>query len=102
MFVGMCVTLNEEVTSKWYKKAATDDVPLAPSTPYVVELVQFDFQQRHPGPAKESPLVYRVNREGSTKCPHRGWLCIAPRVVIHKSYYSAENIVNQLRTSENI
>ena len=36
------------------------------------------------------------------KCPHRGWLCIAQGVVIHKSYNPAENIGKQLRTSENI
>ena len=51
-------------------------------------LVQFDFQlclQKHPGPAKDSPL----HRESSMKrlhrgwlCLHRGWLCIAQGVVI--------------------
>ena len=43
MFVGMCVTLNEEVTSKGYRKAATDGFPMAPSTPYVVELGSIRF-----------------------------------------------------------
>ena len=56
-------------------------------------LVQFDFQQKHPGLFKDSPL----HRESSTKrlhrggkmlrhrgclCLHRGWLCIAQGVVI--------------------
>ena len=38
-------------------------------------LVQFDFQQKHPDPAKDSPL----HRGSSTKCAYRGWLCIAQR-----------------------
>ena len=43
MFVGMCVILNEEVTSKGYRKAATDGFPMAPSTPYVVEFGSIRF-----------------------------------------------------------
>ena len=53
-----------------------------------LNLVQFDFQlclQKHPGPAKDSPL----HRESSMKwlhrgclCLHRGWLCFAQGVVI--------------------
>ena len=35
------------------------------------------------------------------KCLHRGWLCIAQGVVMHKSYNQAENIRKQQRTSEN-
>ena len=56
-------------------------------------LVQFD-----------SPL----HRESSTKCPRRGWLCIAKGVVIWKLQPSwehrktAENIGKQQRTSESI
>ena len=33
-------------------------------------LVQFDFQPKHPNPAT-------LHRGSSTKCAHRGWLCIA-------------------------
>ena len=47
-----------------------------PKLPKWSNLVQFDFQQKHPGPAKDSPL----QRESSTKCAHRiahgGWLRI--------------------------
>ena len=35
------------------------------------------------------------------KCLHRGWLCIAQGVVMHKSYNQAENIRKEQRTSEN-
>ena len=73
-----------------------------PVLPQWSNLVQFDFQQKHPGPARDSPL----NRESSTKCPHRGWLYIEQlymwRLVIHQSYNPAENNRKQLRTSENI
>ena len=47
-----------------------------PKLPKWSNLAQFDFQQKHPGPAKDSPL----QRESSTKCAHRiahgGWLRI--------------------------
>ena len=45
-----------------------------------LNLVQFDFQlclQKHPGPAKDSPL----HRESSTKRLHRGWQNAAPQGV---------------------
>ena len=40
-------------------------------------LVQFDFQQKHPGLFKDSPL----HRESSTKRLHRGWQNAAPQGV---------------------
>ena len=52
----------EKLVSQW-----------SPVLPKWWNLVQFDFQQKHPGPAKDSPL----HRGSSTKCAHRGWLCIA-------------------------
>ena len=48
---------------------------LPPVVPTCSNLVQFDFQQKHPDPAKDSPL----HRGSSTKCAYRGWLCIAQR-----------------------
>ena len=48
---------------------------LPPVVPTWSNLVQFDFQQKHPDPAKDSPL----HRGSSTKCAYRGWLCIAQR-----------------------
>ena len=77
---------------------------LPPVVPTWSNLVQFDFQQKHSDPVKDSPL----HRESSTKCAHRRWLCIAQVVVIHQSYNpaqhrkTAENMGKQLRTSENI
>ena len=60
-------------------------------------LVQFDFQQKHAGPAKDSPL----NRESSTKClqPHRGWLCIKVTTQL-KTSDTAENIGKHLKSSD--
>ena len=61
-------------------------------------LVQIHFQRKQPGPAKDYP----PHRESSTKCAHRGWLCIAQEVTIYQSYNPAENIGKQDRISENI
>ena len=61
-------------------------------------LVQIDFQRKHPGPAKDFP----PHREGSTKCAYRGWLRIAQGVTIYQSYNPAKNIGKQLRISESI
>ena len=49
----------------------------SPVLPTWSNLVQFDFHQKHPGPAKDSPL----HRESNTKSPHKGWFCIAEGVV---------------------
>ena len=77
----------EKLVSQW-----------SPVLPKWWNLVQFDFQQKHPDPAKDTPL----HRRSSAKCAHRGWLCIAQGVVIHQSYNRAENIGKHLRTSEKI
>ena len=58
-------------------------------------LVQFDFQQKHPGPAKDSPL----HTESSTKCPHQGWLCIKVTTQL-KHWKTAENIGKNLKSSD--
>ena len=76
------------------QRARDGRTPISPDTlndsysAFWSNLVQFDFQlclQKHPGPAKDSPL----HRESSMKwlhrgclCLHRGWLCFAQGVVI--------------------
>ena len=81
---------------------------LPPVVPTWSNLVQFDFQQKHPDPAKDSPL----HRGSSTKCAlvmHRTevWLSIKDITQLKTSQNSwehrktAENIGKQLRTSEN-
>ena len=51
-------------------------------------MVQFDFQQKHPGPTKDTTLY----RERAPQ-HNRTWGG-------YQSYYPAENIGKQLRTSE--
>ena len=61
-----------------------------PVLPTWSNFVKFDFQKKHLDPAENSAL----HSGSSIKYAHRGWLCIAQGVVIHK-------IPTQLRTSEN-
>ena len=54
----MCtLTLKLQLTYKWDRKAATNNFSMAPVLPQWSNLVQFDFQQKHPGRAiPHSPL----------------------------------------------
>ena len=66
---------------------------LPPVVPTWSNLVQFDFQQKHPDPAKDSPL----HRGSSTKCAYRGWLMVMHRTEVWLSI----KVITQLKISQN-